>query len=208
MISIVVAAYNRANLLPRALDSLRDQTLTDWEAVIVDDGSTDETPVVLGRYAARDPRFRHLRQANAGLSAARNAGIAVARGELVTFLDSDDEYHPDHLALRERYMRDHPGVDLIHGGLVIVGGRDTVPDLHDPTRQIPIAECFVGGTFFMRAEVARRLGGFRLPDYGNDYDFVQRAQPLFAIETVDFPTYIYHRDSPDSMCDAADRRAV
>lgn len=202
-VSIVLPTFNRAHLLPRAIDSVQIQTFDNWELVIVDDGSTDSTEHVVARYAASDRRIRRHYQPNAGLSMARNAGIDRARGEYITFLDSDDEYLPTHLEARVRHMEAHPGIDMLHGGLVVVGGPDTVPDVHDPSRQIPIADCFVGGTFFMREYVPRRLGGFRKPDFGDDYEFMQRALAIFSVERFAEATYVYHRDAPDSMCNQA-----
>ncbi|MBX7246707.1 MAG: glycosyltransferase [Candidatus Sumerlaeaceae bacterium] len=200
MISVVTTTYNRAALLPRAVESLLRQTWTNWEQIILDDGSTDGTAAVAEDYCRRDSRLRYSFQENTGLSGARNAGIALARGELITFLDSDDEYAPEHLRLRAEFMAGHPEVDMIHGGVTIVGGPDVVPDKFDSGRTIAIADCFVGGTFFMRSHVPTGVGGFRQPDYGDDHDFIQRAAGKYQIARVDFPTYIYHRDSPDSMC--------
>lgn len=206
MISVIMTAYNRAHLLPRAIGSLLAQSCADWELVVVDDGSTDATAGVAADFARRDGRIRVVSQANTGLAWARNAGIAVARGEWLTFLDSDDEYDPPHLQLRLSHVAARPGVDMLHGGLRIVGGPDTVPDRANPGAVIRIADCFVGGTFFMRRAVPGALGGFRRPDFGDDYDFMLRARERFVIERVDFPTYVYHRDTPDGMCNMEARR--
>ncbi len=89
-ISVVVPVYNVAPYLAACLESLADQTMADLEIVMVDDGSTDESPEIAERFAARDPRFRLVRQANAGLGAARNTGAAHATGEFIVFADSDD----------------------------------------------------------------------------------------------------------------------
>ena len=94
-ISIVIPVYNTGKYLRRGLDSLLAQTCGDWEAVCIDDGSTDGSAAVLEEYAARDARFRVLRQENSGVSAARNRGIQEARGEWVTFLDADDWFSPE-----------------------------------------------------------------------------------------------------------------
>jgi glycosyltransferase involved in cell wall biosynthesis len=200
-VTICLATFNRAPFLPRAIESVFEQTFPNWQLLIVDDGSTDESPQVLAEYAQRDPRrIVVMRQPNRGLVAARNAAIGLASGHFITFLDSDDEYLPSHLELRVQFMRDHPTVELIHGGVQIVGGPDTVPDIHDPSRLIPIRDCAVGGTFFFRAEALARLGGFRKPDFGCDHELLTRAARMLVIERVDFPTYVYHRDIPDSMC--------
>ena len=206
MISVIMTAFNRAHLLPRAIRSLQAQTCAEWELVVVDDGSTDATAEVAAGFAHQDHRIRVVSQANTGLAWARNAGIAVARGDWVTFLDSDDEYDPPHLELRLAHVGARPGLDMLHGGLRIVGGPDTVPDRDNPGAVIRIEDCFVGGTFFMRRAVPQALGGFRRPDFGDDYDFMMRARERFTIERVGYPTYVYHRDTPDGMCNLEARK--
>ena len=96
-VSVIIPVYNIAVHLEQCLDSVAGQTLTDIEIICVDDGSTDESPVILARYAARDSRFLVVTQANAGPGIARNTGLALAGGEFVIFLDSDDWFEPDFL---------------------------------------------------------------------------------------------------------------
>lgn len=93
-LSVIVPVYNVAPYLRECLDSLLAQTCADWEAVCVDDGSTDGSGAILDEYAANDPRFRVIHQKNAGVSAARNAAIDVAKGEWIAFLDADDAVSP------------------------------------------------------------------------------------------------------------------
>jgi len=98
-VSVVVPTYNRAGLLRRAIESVLAQTFTDYELIVVDDGSTDDTEEVLREF--RDRRIRVLRsEVNQGVSCARNRGIAAARGEWVAFLDSDDEWLPQRLEVQ------------------------------------------------------------------------------------------------------------
>ncbi len=94
-VSLVIATFNHARLLAEAIDSALSQTLDPVDVVVVDDGSTDDTPAVLARY---DARIRVLRQPNRGLAAARNAGLAATRGTYVAFLDADDVLAPTKLA--------------------------------------------------------------------------------------------------------------
>ena len=206
MISVITPTYNRAHLLPRVMQSLLRQTCDQWEWVVVDDGSTDNTSRIVAGWAAENARIRLVTEANTGLALARNAGIAAAKGRYLTFLDSDDEYEPTHLELRRTMLEVSPDIDLLHGGLRIVGGSEFVPDRENPHKQIAISDCYVGGTFFMRAKVARELGGFRRPDFGDDFDFMTRALARFKVRRVDFPTYIYHRETPDSMCNVESAR--
>src|ERR1700722_14569573 len=98
-VSVVIPTYNRADLLPRAIESALAQTRPPAEVVIVDDGSTDDTASVVAQYAHRDAdRVRLLRVPNGGVARARNAGLAATRSEWIALLDSDDVWAPDKLA--------------------------------------------------------------------------------------------------------------
>lgn len=101
LVSVVIPAYNAAPWLSAAVDSVLAQDFQDYELIVVDDGSTDGTPGVLARYG---DRIRSLRKANGGLSSARNAGIAAARGRYVAFLDADDRWLPGKLAAQVACM--------------------------------------------------------------------------------------------------------
>lgn len=94
LVSIVVPVYNTEPYLRECLDSLVNQTIADIEIIVVDDGSPDSSPAIMDDYANRDPRIKVVRQENGGLPAARNAGIAIARGRYVGFVDSDDSVTP------------------------------------------------------------------------------------------------------------------
>lgn len=96
-VSVIIPCYNHGHYLPCALNSVLAQTFTDWEAIIVDDGSTDNTRQVAAQFT--DPRIRYIYQENRGLSAARNTGIRAAQGEYLAFLDADDEWEPHFLAV-------------------------------------------------------------------------------------------------------------
>lgn len=93
-ISIIVPVYKVERHLRECLDSILGQTFTDWECLLVDDGSPDTSPQICDEYAARDPRFRVIHRANGGLSAARNSGLREARGACIGFVDSDDWLAP------------------------------------------------------------------------------------------------------------------
>jgi glycosyltransferase involved in cell wall biosynthesis len=94
-ISVVIPLYNREKYIHRAIESVCAQTFADFELVVVNDGSTDNGPAIVGE--VRDPRIRLIDQENQGVSGARNRGIKEARGELIAFLDADDEWLPDYL---------------------------------------------------------------------------------------------------------------
>lgn len=98
--SIIIPTYNRAHILPRTITSVLNQTFADWECIIVDDGSTDNTKELIA--SLTDPRIKYIYQDNAERSAARNNGIRNAKGTYICFLDSDDEYLPRHLEVLHR----------------------------------------------------------------------------------------------------------
>ena len=98
-------AWNAARTLSRSIESVLAQTHRDLELLVVDDGSTDDTHALIERHASTDDRIRPIRQANAGVASARNAGIAAATGRYIAFLDSDDWWHPRKLELQVAQMR-------------------------------------------------------------------------------------------------------
>lgn len=97
MISIVIPAYNAEVTLGRCLDTILAQTYTDFEVLVVDDGSTDRTLTIAEAYAAKDPRIKPFHKENGGVSSARNLALSKAKGEFIAFCDTDDEVKPDWL---------------------------------------------------------------------------------------------------------------
>lgn len=114
-VSIIVPAHNYAAFIPAMLLSLQAQTLADWECIVVDDGSTDDTRAVVDEFSAHDPRIRYFHQNSQGPSAARNTGFAHSRGRYLQLLDADDLLEPDKLQQHMAYLDAHPEVDLIYG---------------------------------------------------------------------------------------------
>lgn len=96
-VSMIVPVYNTAQYLPACLDSILAQTFSDYELLLVDDGSTDDSAAICDAYAAKDQRIRVFHRPNGGVSAARNLGVAQAQGDWICYVDSDDEVKPDYL---------------------------------------------------------------------------------------------------------------
>lgn len=109
-ISCILPVYNGERFLAEALDSVLAQSLPPFELIVVDDGSTDGTAGVVAAYGKR---VHCLRQENAGAAAARNAGLALARGELIAFMDADDLWHQDKLALQVARLRARPDLQIV-----------------------------------------------------------------------------------------------
>ena len=114
-ISVIIPVYNAEKWLDEALKSLQEQTFSDFEAILVDDGSTDNSAAICRNYCDADPRFRLVSQPNAGVSAARNAGLDIAGGEWIAFMDADDIMPPDSLAVMMRHARES-GAGIVAGG--------------------------------------------------------------------------------------------
>lgn len=195
-VSVVVPTYNRADALPRTIDSVLDQTLEDFELLVVDDASEDHTESVVTGYD--DPRVTYLaHETNQGGSAARNTGIEHAEGEYVAFLDSDDEWLPRKLerqvwTLRTRsdeWVAAYCGVELagdrhpLYEGLASVisrkkhtegdeGGSELIGDVLADELHTS-----AGSTLLVRTEVARAIDGF-------DESFDRFQDPEFLIRVL------------------------
>jgi len=151
LVSVVIPVHNDARFLTEAIEAVLAQTHEPIELVVVDDGSTDETPEVIDRY----PAVRHLSQANAGPSAARNLGIDAATGAFLTFCDSDDRFRPTKVAAQLAFLDEHPEL-----GCVLVG-HDT---FYEAGVERAAWERDEGGTqpqsVLARREVFEAVGGF------------------------------------------------
>jgi len=118
-VSVVIATYNRAKLLGATLDSIFGQKFSDFEVIVVDDGSTDETARVVGAYG---PRVQYLYQQNHGPSAARNLGVRRAQAEWISIQDSDDLCLPNHLDVLHGYAKSHPQLGMVFANGEYLGG--------------------------------------------------------------------------------------
>ena len=197
--TVIICTYNRANLLPRALDSLLKQTYRNFEVLLVDDGSTDDTSAIVKKYFSSQIPLRYIYHKNRGLPLSRNAGILAAAGKFITFLDSDDEYAPNHLEIRKNIICENPDTDFIYGNVKVIGN-PYVPDLNDINKLVNIDDCIVGGSFFIRKELAISLNGFKNLEYADDSEFFSRvAESNANIFKCENRTYIYHRELKDSM---------
>jgi len=110
-VSVIIPVYNGEKYLAEALESVFAQTFTDYEIIVIDDGSTDQTPVVLAHYAG----IRILAQENKGTAAARNLGVATAKGTYIGFLDADDLWLPEKLELQVAALQADQSIDIVTG---------------------------------------------------------------------------------------------
>ena len=125
-VSVIIPTYNRAHLVGRAIQSVLNQTYKDFELIIVDDGSTDNTEDTIRELIKKDKRIKYIRhQKNKGGSAARNTGIKAARGEYIAFQDSDDEWLPEKLEKQMKVFKSaSPGVGVVYTGHWRISGNE------------------------------------------------------------------------------------
>ncbi len=198
-VSIIVTTYNRRKKVLSALQSVFGQTYKDFEIILVDDGSTDKIESDVSKLLKINSNFRYLKHSNRGTALSLNSGIQISNGDYITFLDSDDLYKPDHIEKRIKYFENH-SVDIIYTTAKLIGKKEDmyVPDARDTKKLIHINNCVIGATIFGKKSIFRRLGGFRNV-YAYDYDFIERAKQKFSVTRLDIPTYVYYRNSPDSV---------
>jgi glycosyltransferase involved in cell wall biosynthesis len=192
-ISIVLCTYNREKYLNDCINSVLQQSFQDFELIVVDDGSQDNTFEIVNSYLQKFNNVRYLKHQNKKLAYSKNAGIQASFGDYITFIDSDDTYKQNHLESRIEYMKAHPEIDLIEGGF-FSEEEIFVPDYFQPGQVINLRECVLGPTFFGKRKVFFELKGFDNIAYGEDTDFWQRAEIIF--KTQKFPgleTYVYTR---------------
>lgn len=163
-----MAVHDGVRFLAEAIDSLLTQSLRELELVVVDDGSTDDTPAILAGYAAADQRVVVLNQTNTGRTAALNRGIGVARGSLVARLDADDVALPERLERQVGFLREHPETALVGGAVRLIDERGRAfGDTQYPATDAEIRRAFAYTTPFvhsavmLRREAFDRVGGYR-----------------------------------------------
>ncbi|MFO7788089.1 MAG: glycosyltransferase [Halospina sp.] len=175
LISIVTPTFNRADYLRVAIDSVLAQTYANFEHLIVDDGSTDDTAGVVDSYG--DERIRYFRQENQGQSVARNLGIENSRGEFICFLDSDNAWVPDKLRQQLEAFESHPEAGVVYGNSISIDAEGNELSRRNMRRHSGwITEGLLGDNFvsmnttMTRTELLRRVGGFNPADrYAEDY---------------------------------------
>lgn len=196
MISIIIPTYNRAKLLPRAIESVLKQTFQDFELLVVDDGSTDNTKEVVIKYARNDTRVIYIKQENSGgASRPKNTGIKKARGEYIAILDSDDEWMSDKLEFQLHHFKQSKNLKLgLVGCDMTVVDVETkeenhyrVPRYTNHLRQLLLRDYMGPGSCMLyRTVVLKEVGFFdEHLKRGQDRDMRIRIAERFDIEFVD-----------------------
>jgi glycosyltransferase involved in cell wall biosynthesis len=169
LITVIMPAFNAAAYIRCAIDSVLDQTWKDWELIVINDGSVDDTAAIVRSYA--DARIRLMEQPNQGVSSARNRGLDVATGQYVAFLDADDRLPTGSLEARAHILERDPLVHFVDGVVMAWKPPDaTLRTIHAPCHRGPVFERLVamdGGIFFGPSWMIRRsiIGTARLPSH-------------------------------------------
>lgn len=199
-VSVVMAAYNGAALIGDTLESLSRQTLTDWEAIVVDDCSTDATRDVVAAFPDKRVRLEALAQ-NGGPVRARNHGVALARGRYIAALDQDDLCHPERFAAQVACLDAHPEIALLGTAAEVLAEDGIVSAARHAATTSPaliawllrIGNPIVWSSVMVRGDVARALDPFTRPEilYAEDFDLYHRVAAHGLVARLDRPLLTY-----------------
>ena len=195
-VSVVIPAYNAAAFIEKTLDSVRAQTYSDYEVIVVDDGSSDDTSQVVERYfQSYRMRGQCIKQRNKKIAGARNAGMHSAQGTFIALLDHDDIWYPEKLSVVMMQFELHPDVDLIcHNENIVRDGRLIRVSRNGPaTPEMYERLLFTGNALSPSASVFKKqkalsIGGFRASlsfDTAEDYDFWMRLSQVARFHFID-----------------------
>jgi glycosyltransferase involved in cell wall biosynthesis len=198
-VSVVMAVFNGARFLPETLASLQAQTMRDFEIVIVDDGSSDNSPEILRAFAQAEPRCRILTQTNQGQVSARNLGARSAMAPLIAWLDADDIAEPERLQLQRAHLEAHPNLAAVGSSIRTIDEDSKVTaTVPYPTGPSNVAQAMRSGsalahsTVMMRREVFLGIGGYREALlHAEDYDLWLRLLDGHDADNLPLPLVRY-----------------
>lgn len=202
-ISVVMPVHNVATYLPAALTCIRRQTFADFECVVVDDGSTDDSRQCLQRCAEEDPRFRLVSIVRSGIVTALNRGLEIARGELIARMDGDDLCHPDRLRRQVEYLDSHPDCVAVSSRVLLVDPdgrpiwRTPRHDRHTTIERALLegnGAAFVHAAALMRAQAIRNINGYRKQcEFAEDLDLFLRLAEVGRLHVVADTLYFWRQ---------------
>ncbi len=196
LVSIVLPTHNGSAFLQAALESCVEQTYANWELIVVDDASTDETPAVIQRFVEQDARIRAIRHPqNIRLPGALNSGFAVARGEYLTWTSDDNKYRPHALAEMVQFLEAHPDTGMVYTDYSIIGKHDELISAIQvrAINYLPEAN-FVGGCFMYRRSVAETIGEYSSDLFlAEDWDYWFRVSSRFHVAPLHRDLYLYRK---------------
>lgn len=159
-VSIIVPCYNQGAYIAETLDSVIAQTFTDWECVIVNDGSTDNSELIAKEYVRKDPRIRYYTIENSGVSVARNKAVEYSSGEYILPLDSDDVIGNDYLELAMRAFEENPDLTIVYCKAQLFGVQNGVWKLTEYSYEQLLKDNMIFCSAFYRRRDFDRIGGY------------------------------------------------
>lgn len=201
LVSIVLPTFNGTRYLDQAIQSCLNQTYSNWELIIVDDASTDDTPVQIAHYVAEDSRIRSVRhETNRKLPAALNTGFSGAKGSYLTWTSDDNCYRPQALAEMVTFLESQPEIDVVYAGYSVIDERGHVlQQLVIRDLDLLLQRNCVGPCFLYRRSVYEKTGGYADDLFlAEDYDFWLRVSVRFRLQPLHKDLYLY-RDHGDSL---------
>lgn len=193
-VSIVVPCFNQKQFIAETLDSVAAQTYTDWECLVIDDGSTDGSAALAQRYADKDERFQCFTKPNGGVAEARNFGFIRATGEYFVPLDGDDKLHPDYLKRALECFEREPDTDLVHCKTKRFGKTSKIWRLPAYSYEKMLWRNMVVNTAMFRREAFIKAGGYSAEmRHGlEDWDFyVRMLGPESKVRFINEPLFFY-----------------
>lgn len=201
LVSVIIPMYNASHYIAEALISVLGQTYDCWEIIAINDGSTDNTEDVVKEFFSI-PGFCYLSQTNSGVSAARNAGLRQAQGEMIAFIDHDDKWLPDKLERQVAHLLANPQDGMVHGNILFMDadGRPLPRSISDFKTDLSgwcFKELFADNriatlTVCVRRECVEQVGFFREDIRGGeDYEYWLRVAMLFKIARIDDDLAVY-----------------
>ena len=199
-VSVVMSVYNRDfTLVKRAIDSVLHQDYGNFELLILDDGSNNQLGKQLLQYCSvNEDKITYIRHQNIGQGPSVNRGLQYCKGSFVGFIDSDDEYKPNHISECVSQMGN--GYDLIASVTESIGSKEEdywIPNKYNPNENIHVDDCIVFGTLFGKREIFDILK-FN-SSYSLDSDLFDRASELYKTKKLRLKTYIYHLGTKDGI---------
>jgi glycosyltransferase involved in cell wall biosynthesis len=193
-VSIVVPCFNQEAFIAEALDSVLAQSYTDWECIVVNDGSTDGSAAIIDAYAKKDSRILSLTKENGGVAAARNFGFFQARGSLFVPLDSNDKIHPDYLKRVVECFEAFPNTVLVHTGTRGFGENRKVWRLPEYSYEKLLWQNLLVNTTTYRREAFHRAGGYA-PEMAHGFEdwefYVRLLGPDAHVQYIREPLYLH-----------------
>ena len=172
-VSIIIPCFNQAQYLPEALDSILAQTYQDWECIIINDGSTDNTEQVAHEYSSRDKRFVYIYQSNQGVVRARNNAIRASQGDYIISVDSDDWIEPDCIDICVKEIENTNNIKLVYYDAELFGVKNGIFDLPSYSLgRMLISNCIPVFAMFKRCDYDKTSGyNENMKDGQEDWDF-------------------------------------